>query len=321
MKLPTELVSLIHHIELNKIGWWDVSVQRLILAAIWTSNKNLNVSEILGVIEEQLQVSVDTAKVEAQVEFLCQSGTLLAMPDGQFKITERCLKDLESDIKQSTDMQNRVRNKFADSLRRCCPVLDPDETWQEVNDHLFIPSIRTMGSRFYRFVSGDSFRIDQIEGLQAFLCRYPGDVAASLRNTITDFLSQGDSDVRSYVLCYLRAFFFLEAGNLSDSTIKALSKSMTRPPSFKVFADTNFVFSVLGIHSNPSDEDAQAVLELAKRLAGTVKVQLYVLPATLEETRQAIQWRVDESGDLELTPNLATEVRWTLLSRHERCHV
>lgn len=305
MKLSTELVSLIHHIELNKIGWWDVAVQRLILAAIWTSKKHLTLSEILGVIDGDFQVSVDTAKTERQVKCLCQSGALQVMPGSRFKIAERSLKALESDIEESTDVQNRVRDKFADSLRRCCPVLDPDETWQEVNDHLFIPSIRAMGSRFYSFVSGDSLGIDQLAGLQDFLSRYSDDVAASLRNTIMDFMSQGDSDIRSYVLCYLQAFFFAEAGNLSDSTIEALSKSMTRPPSFRIFADANFIFSALGIHTNPSDEDAQTALELVKRLAGTVKIQLYVLPPTLEETRQAIQWRVDEYRRLELTPNLA----------------
>jgi hypothetical protein len=37
LQLPMELVSLVHHIELNKAGWWDVAVQQLLLAAMWIS--------------------------------------------------------------------------------------------------------------------------------------------------------------------------------------------------------------------------------------------------------------------------------------------
>lgn len=34
-----ELVSLIHHVELNKAGWWDGAIRQFILAAIWLNGK------------------------------------------------------------------------------------------------------------------------------------------------------------------------------------------------------------------------------------------------------------------------------------------
>jgi hypothetical protein len=60
--LTPELVSAVHHVELNRSGWWDSAVERLILNAVWIAGGSLAAEEIGGAILSQWssQLSVET---------------------------------------------------------------------------------------------------------------------------------------------------------------------------------------------------------------------------------------------------------------------
>lgn len=305
LQLPVELVSLVHHIELNRAGWWDVAMQRLILASMWIAGKPLTLDQITDEANRSLNTDLDRAKVESQVGHLCQVGVLQSLSGDRFKISEQSRREFEKDVEEAEQVQQRAKSRFLDTVSRYCPDLNLEKTWRAVNDDLFLPSVREMGCRFYNLIAEENIEVGDLPSFQSFLSQYPPDVSVQLQDAITDYLSCGDSDVRSYVLHYLSAFFFVEAGKLDDDTIGALAASMGKLPSFKIFADTNFIFSVLGVHANPSDAAAQTALELARQPSDRVTIQTYAIPPTIEETRKAIQWRLDELGDLLLTPNMA----------------
>jgi len=44
--LSREVMALVHHVELNRAGWWDKVVQRLTLAAVWLADHAPSVLEI-----------------------------------------------------------------------------------------------------------------------------------------------------------------------------------------------------------------------------------------------------------------------------------
>ncbi|MEA3460192.1 MAG: hypothetical protein U9R11_05930 [Chloroflexota bacterium] len=305
LELPMELVSLVHYIELNKAGWWDVAAQRLILAAMWIAGRPLTLDQIIDEARESLHLRLERAKAEALVTHLRQAGVVLALSDDRLKISEQSCRDFEKEVGEAEAVQCRARDKFMDIVDRLCPDLEPEEAWRAVNEELFLPTVREMGCRFYNLIADEDVEIGEIPSFQNFLDQYPPDVSIQLQEAIPCYLFSGDIDVRSYILRYLSAYFFLEAGNLSDQTIQALAKSMDKLLSFRIFVDTNFIFSVLGVHANPSDEAAQTALALTKRLSDRISVQLYVVPPTVEETKQAIQWRLDKLGNLRLTPNMA----------------
>ena len=305
LQLPMELVSLVHYVELNEAGWWDVAVQRLILAAMWIAGRPLTLDQIMDEAHESLRLRLDHAKAEAQVTCLCQAGIIQALSGGRFKISEQSCRDFERDIEEAEAVQSRARDKFLDIVDKLCPDLEPEEAWRAVNEELFLPTVRQMGCRFYNLIADEDVEIGDIPSFQSFLAQYPPDVSIQFQGAISQYLSCGNLDVRSYILRYLSAYFFLEAGNLGNHTIQALTKSMEKSPAFRIFVDTNFIFSVLGVHANPSDEAAQTALALTGRLSDRVSIRLYVVPPTVEETRQAIQWRLDKLGDMRLTPNMA----------------
>jgi len=42
---------------------------------------------------------------------------------------------------------------------------------------------------------------------------------------------------------------------------------------FNIFVDTNYVFSILGLHSNPLNETAKGLMELVEKVSPNIKVQ------------------------------------------------
>ncbi len=302
--LPPELVSLIHHVELNQHGWWDKALQRLVLATLWSSGQNLTPQQIATAINSDFCARVGADKLRSPIELLTAAGTLIALPTGELKISERALRSFKEQLEETTAIESSVSVQFTGILKRCCPSLNPEETWQAFHDQLLLPMLREMGARTYDLISGAGVPLDRAESFRSFLERYPADVRLSLRDAVIAFLDPKNGEVRSYVLRHLNAFFFVEASNLTGAAVEALTQSKDQIAAFTVFVDTNFLFSILALHENPSNEAAQALMELMRQLSGKVTVRLYLLPPTLDEARRVIRFNQESLGSFDLTQNL-----------------
>jgi hypothetical protein len=63
--LPKEVTALIHHIELNKAGWWDRAAQRLVIASIWLANEPLSTDQVSHNLETQFRLKLSGQKLVA----------------------------------------------------------------------------------------------------------------------------------------------------------------------------------------------------------------------------------------------------------------
>jgi len=124
-----------------------------------------------------------------------------------------------------------------------------------------------------------------------------------LQNAIDELLDPQNEVVRSYVLRLLNAHFFLEASRLDRGTLDLVG-SFSEQPTFHIFFDTNFLFSVLQLHSNPSNESAKSLMTLLKQLSSRFRVKLYVLPITVNEAKRTLA-AAEESITTTITPHLA----------------
>jgi len=302
--LPPHVVSLIHHVELNKAGWWEKAIQRLIVGAIWLAGDNPTPEEIRAVLQQNFRVRFDLAKIEAQLDILCAGEELIRLSAGRYKISEGALKQLESEVEQAEATERRAKAAFTAKLAEHCPSLDGDETWPTFAERFLLRLVRDLGARVYRLITGGT-PTPYLPELDAFLWLYRPELHPGLRATATSFLDPGDPDVRAYVLRALNAHFFVEAGNLSDDTIQALAQWAAERPRFQILLDTNCLFSILGLHENPSNEAVLSLVKLIGSLGEKVDVELCVLPATVSEARRVLAGAEGSLGDLRLTPNVA----------------
>jgi hypothetical protein len=304
-KLPAELVSLVQYVELNKIGWWDKIVQHLITAVIWLSGKSLSVEGIADELKRSFSIDIDNYRLRSQIAVLCSNKTLVALPNDQFKISEQSLKGFEQEVKNTEEVEKRTRESFVAAIRDCCPTLEPEEVWLSFNEGFLIPLIQEAGARLYELISSSPAMVYETVSFADFLQKYPSETHVALRNAVVLFWDPKKLHVRQYVLRYLNAYLFLEASNLQKETLDTLAKMAEHPPSFTIFVDTNFLFSILGIHENPSNEAAQSLLNLIRQIANKVTVKLCILPPTVEEAKRVLRWYNSTLSGLNLTPYLS----------------
>jgi hypothetical protein len=170
------------------------------------------------------------------------------------------------------------------------------------------PLLAQLGARVYELFSGD-FRLDKSVPYYGQLiqpiCKKYGDV---LRHVLVNFLDPNDSAIRSYILRRLNASFIRQASGLNIDVLEKLGEARGHER-LQIFLDTNFVFSFLKLHDNPANEVADDLLTLIDTIRGSVTVELYVLPITVDEIRRVIR---DVCGKLENVvpqPNLAEATR------------
>jgi len=303
--LPPELVSLIHYTELNKSGWWNKSIQQLILSAIWLTGRHLTDNDLAKTLAESFHIEIPSQRVKAQCEQLVKSGSLVRLPSCELKISETSKKRLEEELRQAEELTAKVKDKFNEVFRKFCPVLDASEQWAVFHARFLLPLVREIGARTYQLISGGQLDLDATARLPEFLSAYSVHHHQGLRNAIIKFLDPGDDNVRAYVLRHLNAYFCLEASSLEQPTIDHLMQSMEHPPAFKIFVDTNFLFSFLDLHENPSNEAAKSLVKLTKQLEGRALCKFYVSAETLDEFKRVVSAQRDFLHGLVLPANLA----------------
>lgn len=74
----------------------------------------------------------------------------------------------------------------------------------------------------------------------------------------------------------------------------------------KLLLDTNFLFSMLGLHENPANEAAADLVELLQAVKNHVNATLYVTPLTVDEVKRTLVAYERKLGDMHITPKLGT---------------
>ena len=244
--LPPELISLVHHIELNKAGWWDKAIQQLLITTIWIAGKPLSVSEILQYLKTSFQADLDIAKARSHLNTLCSRGVLVCLQEERFKIAESFLNKYEKDIRDAEQLEKAVEDLFIELINQHCPSLDAKTTWKQFNENFLAPFIREVGANTYELLSEGNIKLHPAR-FERFLKTFPEECHADFNEAVEAFLDPKNLQVRSYVLRSLNAYFFIEASSLKEETLEALVKFAGSKPTFYIFVDTNFLFAILGL--------------------------------------------------------------------------
>jgi len=151
-----ELMSLVHHIELNKAGWWDLAVQRLVLTCLWLKRDKiaLNSGEIIATLQNEFRVPLIEAMLTKHLQALTAGGQVLVLPDGRYKLTEQAVRDCDRDLSDSVQLEARVKQRFQFLVEEICPDLDINRVWSAFHEKFLLPMVSQMGANTYRLITG-----------------------------------------------------------------------------------------------------------------------------------------------------------------------
>jgi hypothetical protein len=171
-QLKEELVSLIHHIELNKVGWWDKTIQRIILGIIWSSGNRLSAKAVYNTSKNKYHINITQDIVDRMVQTSIDSDILALLPSEELKILEEPLKSFETELEQTKDVAEEAKKSFTKIVYVHCPSVTIDETWHLFNNILLMPLIKELGAKTYRFIAGRDIEL-KTSSFKGFLRHFP----------------------------------------------------------------------------------------------------------------------------------------------------
>ena len=289
-KLSSETISLIHHVELHKSGWFDTAI-RNIIKSVFGINKNqaIDLKTLCLELSHLLSRKIDNSTVEKQIEKLLQNKEVIKVADDKLQLSQKEFESFVDAVNRQVEVENKAKEKFE---LLCLEFLIEDKIdglWKRFNEKLLIPMIKEIGARTIEIIGGKQIlRIDDFKQFHDFLEQY-SESRDNVKIVISNFLDFSDECVKNYVFRLLNSYFFLEASNLNDNTLNKIYKLSQGQQVVKVFIDTNFLLTILNLHDNPSNDATFLFLELLSEVKNRINVKFYIFPRTIEEFQNLIR--------------------------------
>lgn len=307
--LPKSVTALIHHVRLNESGWWDQALQRLIAAALLTADApSMTASELAQRLLDAFGVPVDQLRLDRALRILAHQQ-MIDLTAGLVTLLGAARTQLEDEKLLHEQAEVEARSFFDNLLRARCPHIDPEATWVSFNSDVLTPLVCDLGARTYELLTCGPRDSVRNTSLDQYLSKYPAADRPQLRSAFGAFFDPDQPSVRAFVLNRMNAYFFLEASSLSEDSIKELQKVSSSPRPLKVFLDTNFLFSVLELHDNPSNEAARALIALIALISRNVSIKLYVATITKSEFQKSIARQEVALSDIVFSANVMQALR------------
>lgn len=288
--LSSEIISLVHHVKLNESGWWEKSIQNIIISTFGVNkNSPQNEGDIFKNLKSELNSNFDKNRISTQIETLKNKQQLIKVSDDLFILSEEVYSEFQTSFTEQKEIEFEAEKRFNELWHKLYPETSAKKLWNDLNESLIIPLIREIGAKTYELISGENtISIEQYGQFQKFVNKYNGNKSI-VQTLLLNYFDFKNIFVKKYILHQLNAYFFIESANLNTAAIEevySLSKSQVN---LKIFVDTNFLLTLLDLHDNPSNEAAFSLVELINEIKNKVKVKFYVLPVTIFEFQNLIQ--------------------------------
>jgi len=294
------LRALVHHIEIDRHGWVGEIVAAWVENAFYyqTGYQFTSIDEIESFIAKEFKRSFHRLELQEVIDSL--SNNSLVKTDKGWKLSEQRIADLDAQILEFERLENTVQEEWRVELASKYSWLSRDKL-----DHLWNVLINGFIGRVFLKHGADTFSL--ITGTELVS---EENVAESYSTLIQEstlmledarleqlaatefplfFDSTGKPGRRKYLIGHIGYVLAHFAVGFDQQMIDTI---YTQPVDFVLFLDTNFLYSILGIHDNPLNEAAKAVYEATRNYKGKAKVELLFTEETLAEFNRGIEWAI-----------------------------
>ena len=304
--LPKTLLDLIEHVELNKSGWWDAALRNVLLAAVWMHGNPVGRRQVQELVASAFSLEIPEDRIADGIDWLVREGRIKVHDNDHITPTSSVAEQLEARLKAAQLNEDAVRTSFFNKVGKCCAPHSPEETWNLFIERYFLPLIDVLGVRTLQFMGGDEPGGEDVGALtDGFVRLFEVSKRIELRSAIGGFLDPEDPHVRRYVTEHLDASFLVRASGLTNDAIAGFSEFGRKSPRFRLFLDTNFLFSLLDLHDNPSNEAAQMLGQTIQRVGKHLSIRMNVIFPTVDEIKRTLLASRTNLMGMRMSPALA----------------
>lgn len=283
--LAPEIVSLIHHVELNQSGWSKKAITQVLKGVMWKMRRPRTLAELVNDFKNEVGVDISASTMERYLEQLASNREVQQLPGPNFKLSEATYSELSKSIDEVSVEEAMCRESFMRSCGVHCSELSADVVWDGFISAIQ-SAVRVSGANLYNLITNGQLEQD-VDWLSDFVHTFDRRYKPGLQSVVREFFECEGVACRNKILRMMNAYFFAESTQLSSDTLRSLEQD-GKTRKINVVLDTNFIFSVLGLHENPADDAVQSLLDLAKQSSNQLAVKLYVLPGTLDEAKKVL---------------------------------
>ena len=305
--LPEDLVALVHHVQLSEAGWRNRAIELIALSVIDQAGKVDSDEQLAELINASLPAPLGHAQIQEVLRALQSDDRVLEGPAGELRLSDSVRAELDVNRQEGLRREEEVKGRWGEHISELHPTAQVP--WENLRDDLLVPLVGELGAETYELLSGEPVSVEKARAYRDFLTRVPEEHRPALGNRITSFIDPQHRSVRDYVLRLLNTAFLVQATGMKDSVLESLLARTGRALRMKVFVDTNFLFSLIGLHDNPADDVVSALHDLIARLHERVDVRLYLLPITIDEARRTIAAYESRLDGFYLSRNIAEAAR------------
>jgi len=312
LRLPSELVALIHHVELSEAGWRDDLLDRLILSSLFLQGDPCTPDELRTSLESDFGLSTDYNAFHQSVKRLLESRQLVEIDRNRLKLAEKTAAATEEAIVANQSLERRVASRFKEIISARAPQVDPEDSWRRFCDECLDPLVTELGARTYELIAAPLVGGPDIYGITSiteYIDSYTPDNRKGIKESIDRFLDSTDTDVRSFILSRIHSHLLTLSASLPEHSLAEISAKMRSTVQLKLFLDSNFLFSVLDLHENPANAVAHDLIRLLAEVKNHVQSKLYVFPLTLDEVTRTLSVFRQELSSVEVRPRLGRIAR------------
>ena len=289
-QLPNSIYDLIEHVALNKSGWWDAALNNVILAAIWMHGQPVRHVEVRNLLFSAFGLKIPTDRIAERIDGLVSQEDLDVCDDDHVVPSSNVANQMEVRLRAAQQNEDEVRDAFLKKVGNCCAPHSAEDTWDLFHRKFLLPLIDVVGARTIQLMGGDQAGDADVAALtDTFVGHFEDAHRAVLRRAIGSFLDPEDAHVRRYVTEHLDASFLVKASGLTNDAIAGISKFGEKPPTFRLFLDTNFLFSLLNLHENPSNEASQILGKTILKVSTHLTIRMYVIAPTTDEIKRTLR--------------------------------
>lgn len=304
--LPPDLASLIHHVELSRAGWREEAFRLLLLSIVGRHNGAMTIDDICNEVNRSIPAPVSSSQVEHVVNILVSQSQLVTLANERYRLSEGARADYMRRMDDDLSLTASVERAFDDAFGVL--VEDAVVDWNRFLGEFLMPLVSDLGARTYELVTGNQSRIQDAPAYRRFLAGLDETYRETASDSLAAFFDSDDTNTRLYILRLLNNSFLAQAMALSDKAMKALLARTSKPLRIRVFLDTNFLFSLLGLHDHPADDVVLALHDVVSRMPGRVNVKFYVLPFTVDEVRKTLEGHIDRLDNFILDRRMARAI-------------
>jgi len=290
---------LCHMVALSKEGKTEKAIDGLVIT-VFVIDDGLNATdppEVVEAIEIYFGLSLSEALIQASIDRHLTTGALNRnISSGALNISAEAKATVEIRIKEAESLEQEVREEWLSSIdgpETPLPINWNDQLWKCLRMYMAKAFKRHGAETLLLLDPKQPLDDENKKSLSVYLSEavseccedVPHDLA---NNSVHQFFLTSTPSRTKYLAQLLDGTFTFFALSVDESTSTFLRDSLT---TLTLFLDTNFIFGILNLHSNPLSEVSQELVKVITEENFPFKLVYH------EETLLELQRTIHSIGD------------------------